>query len=274
MLTMKRFVFYGALVGALTLSVGPASADCGDDFKRSVKTSDGCFAIDFMQNVDPAGNPLVVFIHGDGGPIRRSIEAYREDYADQFSLLRNAGINVIVVLRPGHRLPDWSQTSGYPTTKNDNYTGGIIAGISEVMGRLRQHYKPSKMVLLGHSGGAMISGIIAGRHPGVADAAVLVAWGCNTREWRQWRIDSKGRRGQWHDSLSAHDFLDGIPKGMRVIAITGSDDSNTKPSFAKACTAQMKSLGLNIDMRQVDGFGHSGMFAASDVTDAVIEASK
>ncbi len=271
---MMHFVFCGALAGALILSVGSASADCADDFTRSVKTSDGCFAIDFMQNVAPAGNPLVVFIHGDGGPIRRSTEAYRESYADQFSLLRNAGINVIVILRPGHRLPDWSQTSGYPTTKNDNYTGGIIAGISEAMDRLRDHYKPSKMVLLGHSGGAMISGIIAGRHPGTADAAVLVAWGCNTREWRQWRIDSKGRRGQWYDSLSAHDFLDGIPKDMRVIAITGSDDTNTKPSFAKDCIAQMKSLGLNVDMREIDGYGHSSMLGASNVTDAVVEASK
>lgn len=271
---MKRFIYCGVLGVALTLSVGTARADCADDFKSSVKTSEGCFAIDFMQNTDPAGNPLVVFIHGDGGPIRRSTEAYRENYADQFSLLRNAGINVVVILRPGHRLPDWSQTSGYPTTKNDNYTGGIIAGISEVTTRLRDHYKPSKMVLLGHSGGAMISGIIAGRHPGVAGAAVLVAWGCNTQEWRQWRIDSKGRRGQWYDSLSAHDFLDGIPKDMRVIAITGSDDTNTKPSFAKDCTAQMKSLGLNVDMREIDGYGHSSMFSASDVTNAVIEAAK
>jgi len=271
---MKRFILCGVLSVVFSFHAGTVRADCTDDFKNFVKTSDGCFAIDFIQNTDPAGKPLVIFIHGDGGPIRRSTEAYRENYADQFSLLRNAGFNIAIILRPGHRLPDWSQTSGYPTTKNDNYTGGIIAGISEAMGRLREHYKPSKMVLLGHSGGAMISGIIAGRHPGTADAAVLVAWGCNTREWRQWRIDSKGRRGQWYDSLSAHDFLDGIPKDMRVIAITGADDSNTKPSFAKDCTAQMKSLGLNVDMRVIDGRNHSNMFATSDVTDAVIEASK
>lgn len=271
---MRWFISCVAIAGMMTLSAGLAWADCADDFKKSAKTSDGCFAIDFMQNVDPAGNPLVVFIHGDGGPIRRSTEAYREEYADQFSLLRNAGINVVAVLRPGHRLPDWSQTSGYPTTKNDNYTSDIIKGISEVISRFRNNYAPSKIVLLGHSGGAMISGIIAGRHPGAADAAVLVAWGCNTREWRQWRIESKGRRNQWYDSLSAHDFLSDIPKGMRIIAITGSEDTNTKPSFAKDCTAQMKALGLNVDMREINGYGHSAMFGASNVTDAVIEASK
>lgn len=271
---MNRFIFCVAIAGILVLFAEAARADCADDFKSSVKTSSGCFAIDFNQSTDPAGNPLVVFIHGDGGPIRRSTEAYREEYANQFSLLRNAGINVVVVLRPGHRLTDWSQTSGYPTTKNDNYTGDIIEGISEVMARLRNHFAPSKIVLLGHSGGAMISGIIAGRHPGAADAAVLVAWGCNTQEWRQWRIESKGRRNQWYDSLSAHDFLSEIPKGMRVIAITGSEDTNTKPSFAQDCTAQMKALGLNVDMRKIDGHGHSSTFGASDVTDAVIEASK
>lgn len=271
---LKNIALIAAFMGSLSLLPAHAHADCADDFKSTVKTEGGCFAIDFMQNADPHGNPMVVFIHGDGGPIRRSTEAYRESYADQFSLLRNEGINVVLMLRPGHRLPDWSQTSGYRTNKNDNYTGDIIEGIAQAMVRLRNHYKPGKMVLLGHSGGAMISGIIAGRHPGTADAAVLVAWGCNTREWRQWRIDSKGRRGQWYDSLSAHDFLDGIPKDMRVIAITGSDDSNTKPSFAKDCTAQMKSRGLQAEMREINGYGHSSMFGSSDVTDAVIETSR
>lgn len=261
---------------ALTgLGFSKASADCADNFTSSVKTSDGCFAIEFLKNVEPvAGNPLVVFIHGDGGPIRRSTEAYREDYAEQFSLLKNAGINIAVVLRPGHRLPDWSQTSGYPATKNDNYTGDIIEGIAEVLNRLRDHYKPGKLILLGHSGGAMISGIIAGRHPGAADAAVLVAWGCNTRKWRQWRIDSKGRRGQWYDSLSAHDFLKGIPKNMPVIAVTGAKDTNTKPSFAIDCVNQMKALGLNAEMREFEGFNHSRMFSSSHVTDAVLDVSK
>lgn len=267
-------VIGGLVMFCLAVSTHRTYADCADNFKTSVKTSDGCFAIDFMQNGDIAGKPLIVFIHGDGGPITRSSEAYRESYADQFNLLRHANMNVVVILRPGHRLPDWSQTSGYRANKNDNYTSDIIEGIAEAILRLRDHYRPNKIILLGHSGGAMISGIIAGRHPGVADAAVLVAWGCNTREWRQWRIDSRGRRGQWFDSLSAHDFLNGIPKDMRVIAITGSEDTNTKPSFAKGCIAQMQTLGLNADFRIINGFRHSSMFGARDVTDAVIESSQ
>lgn len=273
-MVLKQIVGVIFSFAGIILLINPAIADCLDDFKTSVKSTEGCFAIDFMQSVEPAGEPLVVFIHGDGGPIRRSTESYRENYSDQFELLKNAGVNVVVMLRPGHRLPDWRQTTGYPTTKDDNYTGDIIEGIAEVINRLRDRYAPSKVLLLGHSGGAMISGIIAGRHPRAADAAVLVAWGCNTRAWRQWRIDSRGRRGQWYNSLSAHDFLKDIPKSMRIIAVTGSDDSNTKPSFAIDCVNQMKALELDAEMREVSGFNHSKIFGSTHVTDAVLELAK
>jgi len=238
--------------------------------QKTVLTSGGCFAIDSARMQLPlAGKPMVVFIHGDGGP-----GGYRADYANQINALADAGLNPIVLVRPGYRLPDGDQTTGYARDSFDNYTPEIVTGIAETLVALRAHYKPSRLILMGHSGGAMIAGIIAGRHPGAADAAVMVGWGCDTTEWRQWRIASAGRRGQWIYSLSARDFIDTVPPSMKLRAITGSRDTNTKPEFGQACVQQLQARVIDAIFHEVPGASHSGAMSAEIVTKAARELAQ
>ena len=251
-------------------STEEAHKACANDMRVSIKTSGGCFAIDALRAAPSlSGQPVVVFIHGDGGP-----GDYRKDYWNQIDALDDAKLNPIVLVRPGYRLPNGDETTGYARNSFDNYTPEIVAGIAEALMAFRAHHKPSRLILMGHSGGAMIAGIIGGRHPGAADAAVLVGWGCDTTEWRQWRIASAGRRGQWVYSLSARDFIDAVPLTMKLRAITGAQDSNTKSEFGRDCVQRLQARGVNATFQEVPGAGHSSAMSANIVTMAARELAQ
>ena len=171
-----------------------------------VQAGDGCITIDIVGDPDiESGQPLVVFMHGDGGASKRG--KYFGSYVDQFRMLTERKINVLAIARPAYRLLNGPTTGIRMRFNKDPYTLPVIDGLAAALKALNAHYRPSRLILLGHSGGSMISGIILDRHPGLADGAVLMSWACNTRQWRQWRINSAGKRKQWLRSLSAHDHI-------------------------------------------------------------------
>lgn len=271
-----RSVVAGAGVAALGILVLSAPADaCSNDMKRRVEAAGGCFAIDFVGNGEIAkGEPLVVFIHGDGQPVKRD-SGYLRPYAFLFAGLNAYRINAIAIARPTYSVPT-GKTVGVPGYyRRDQYIPGAVDGVAEAVKALKKHYRPSRLILLGHSGGAMISGILFGRHPGIADGGVLVAWGCDTPTWRQWRIASKGRKGHWPESLSAWDYIPKIPAdSVKVIAITGTADNNTLPKFARRCIDAMKERGIDARLELADGLGHMSVFLSDKILAAVEELLK
>lgn len=249
----------------------PAEA-CSNDMTQRVRAGGGCFAIDLVgKEKIGKGEPLVVFIHGDGQPIR-SDNSYFRWYSHLFAGLNAYRFNAIAVARPTYSVRT-GKTVGVPGYyRRDQYIPGAVDGVADAVRALKKHYRPSRLVLLGHSGGSMISAIILGRHPGLADAALLVAWGCDTSTWRQWRIDSAGRRGAWTESLSAWDYISKIPAdSAKVIAITGAADNNTLPEFGKRCVDRMKERGMDARLELAEGLGHGSVFLSDSILKAVEE---
>jgi pimeloyl-ACP methyl ester carboxylesterase len=133
---------------------------------------------------------------------------------------------VVALLRPGYFDSSGNQSSGDNFKRQDSYTKHNIDAIAAALKALRGHHKASHLILVGHSGGAAISGVILGRHPGVADAAVLAACPCFIAEWRA------GRR-RWMQSLSPDEVIKQVPVATRVVALTGDADDNTRPILAR-----------------------------------------
>lgn len=52
---------------------------------------------------------------------------------------------------------------------------------------LRKHHNASRVVLVGHSGGAANAGVILGRAAPLVDVAVLISCPCNIPVWRDLR---------------------------------------------------------------------------------------
>jgi len=257
-------VLVAIALATLAATASRAESDCGSNPDRNLPIKGGCLTVD--THIVAAGGPLVVFIHGDSGITRR--------YTAPLDRVRNAGINLIVLARPGFKQRDGRRSTGPDSDTYDNYTPAVIDGVAGALRTLRAHHKASRLVLFGHSGGAMISGVLMGRHPGIAEAAILVSWGCDTGKWRAWRELSAGKDGIWPNSLSAHDYLNRYPASVRIFAITGAVDDNTKPSFAQECVETLKARGIDARLEIIARSGHGRVLRSERILAALQAALK
>lgn len=128
-----------------------------------------------------------------------------------------------------------------------------VAGALRV---LRDTFKPEKLILVGHSGGAATSSIVLGKHPGVADAALLLGCPCDVPPWREHRNAQRGGSGGWPNSLNPLAFISGIPAGTPVLAVTGAQDDNTLPEFAKRWVEAASAKSVKARFEEVSGLNH------------------
>ncbi len=100
-----------------------------------------------------------------------------------------------------------------------------------------------RVVMVGHSGGATIAAIVLGRHPQVADAALLVACGCGATR-----------------SLQPLDFVSGVRRGIAVRLLVGEQDEVTPPEQSQRYAGVLQKRGVDAQVTVLPGLGHNIMF--------------
>ena len=206
-------------------------------------------------------NKLIVFIHGDGSSGSSS------DYL--YSSARHYGSEGVIsvgLIRPGYFDSAENHSTGYSNRfTGDGYGSSIIDAVAAAVRVLKNFYKAEHVVLVGHSGGAAISGVILGKFPSLANSAVLAACPCNVPQWRFMR---RGRNN-WTSSLSPHSYADDVPKGTKVIAVTGGGDSNTQPVIASEYVELLKRNGIEATYIEAPSTGHNGVTRSQEFFDAI-----
>ena len=232
-----------------------------DDYQLKVSGLEQCL---YMRRYgDPTPKILLIWLHGDvssGGPATyhfRSTEKAAEDFAADKTLS-------IALVRPGY--PDGSgNTSGVSllnTGRADHHTKTNITEVGTAIERLREHYKPAKVIAIGHSGGASTSAVLLGLKPGLIDAAGLVACPCDLLTWRI------GRRA-WTASENAMTWIDAIDKNAKVISLTGERADNTLPILARNYTDALTARGIQAEFRLLPNENHNSAFRSDEVFKAV-----
>lgn len=214
----------------------------------------GCLALAPVGKLEPGARTLVVMLHGDGeGQLsQRQVDRWTTIGRSLTAVDRN----VLFMVRPGYQSPA-GNSSGWANPKDDDYTSNNMTRVAGALRQLRQIYKPEKLILVGHSGGAATSALVLGKHPGTVNAALLLGCPCDVPPWRDHRNAQRGRGGPWSNSLNPLQFISGIPAGTPVVAVTGSQDDNTLPQFAKRWTEQAVARGVNARYEDAAGLSHS-----------------
>jgi pimeloyl-ACP methyl ester carboxylesterase len=115
---------------------------------------------------------------------------------------------------------------------------------------------------VGHSGGAAIAAALLGMKPKLADAAVLVACPC---ELVRWRANTR----PWTLSENPIRWADKVSPATKVIALTGSEDTNTFPALAESYVEALKAHGVDALFQLVSDSNHSSVIETSAVTEAI-----
>lgn len=260
-----------ALICTLAMLVLPAIAQAAPCASEALETGltgkSECLVLRTYKSAQAGTAPktLVVVIHGDvssGGPA-----TYHFASAEQIvKRLELASAVAVAIVRPGYEDGAGNTSGGSHNNRSDHYTARNIDEVAGVVAKLKQAYKPQRVVLLGHSGGAATSAIIIGRHPGLADGAVLVACPCHIDDWR-----NATNRRPWTASESPHRWADKVPPTTKVVALTGSADDNTYPSLAQDYVRRLTEKGVTARFEAIPGANHNAAFRAPQVEAAVVE---
>ncbi len=259
---IRRIAAAAALLGPLAAASAALAAPCpAPDNATRVSGAGECLVIRTFGAAPGRGQPvLAVVIHGDvsaGGPAN-----YHFRLAEQIAA---AGTVAVGLVRPGYEDGAGAQSSGSNDNRSDSYTPENVDAVAAAVRALRAHHKARRVVLIGHSGGAAIAGVVLGKHPGLADAAVLVACPCHLPNWRS------GRRA-WTRSESPHAYAGAVPASALVIALTGSLDDNTFPALGASYARSLAARGVRARFFEVPGANHSAVFRAPETLQAIRDA--
>lgn len=255
------------LIVSAQLAAAPAfGAPCADADKLTrVSGGQECLiARTYRKADDSAPVTLYVLLHGNhtsGSPATSQFKV-----AEALAGKRPQGTVAVALIRPGYNDDAGNFSSGNAAGRGDNFTAANIDIVADAVARLKQFHKAAKVVLLGHSGGAAMAGVMLGRHPGLADAAVLVACPCDVPAWRA----MAGRSNTLWASESAIRYVDRIPSPTRVVVLVGARDTVTPPSLSRDYAEALRRRGLKAELSVLDAHDHASVIAAGEVVEAAL----
>lgn len=258
-------LFLAAIV--LAFGIGVAQAACPPDSRIEEWVFGGrqCHAVATFGAETAGPSPvLVIGVHGDisdGG-----LATYHIAFA---KTLARAGLVAVALNRPGYTNDAGRVSDGSTLGREDNYTVATVNALAGAIAALKAHYRPRRVVYVGHSGGAAIGGVLIGTSRGLVDAAVLVSCPCDIPRW----LRERGRP-PWKNSESPSAHAGRVPRTTRVVTITGSADRNTFPALAEDYAKSLARRGVDARFVLVDGAGHGMSALAAAVTGAVAELSR
>ena len=229
----------GAIVAAAVSLVAACvttdqGKDCVPDNIAGVAGGGECLVLRTFGTA-PDNRALIVFVHGDdnipeGGRPRDYLAGLARGVSGD-------GATAVVLIRPGHH--DYRNRAS--TTRGGRYRSDWFLhdtrAVSDAIARLKEHHGAERVVLVGHSIGGAIGRVILAKNPGLVDSAVLIACLCN------WTPGVAG-------GLST-DLAD-----VKVVALTGANDTVTPPRIARNYIAELAEQGVAATFIEVAGKGH------------------
>ncbi len=197
---------------------------------------------------------LIVFVQGDS----RSRFELPADRGTAFNLSEQLNASTIALQFEDYR----SNTGiaegieGNAAVHDERYTPSHVATLATALDKLRASNPGKKILLIGYSGGAAMTALLASRFPASADAYLLAGCPCDVPGWRQWRDASTGKTSPWLQSLSPQDEVGKIKAGTRMALVVGSKDDNTLAKFSEIYVASLQTQGVKTRLTYAVGATH------------------
>ena len=222
------------MVLSLLLS-GNSNACEKEDFIKYISAGKNkCIAILNLGKIKKGKKNLIVFLHGDGSPNSPRPGVPKKSHIRFAKELINNDNNIFLFARPGYFIRERgsSEEDRYSSGPRDaidstvvNYSWKNFQILAPALENLRKYYKPEKLILIGHSGGAYQGGTIHGKVPGLVDINILISCPCD------WEIRKKLSNGKKWETKSQ---LKELKKNSPSFNYKDIDlDMNLRNSYAK-----------------------------------------
>lgn len=203
---------------------------------------------------------LVVVLHGDLLGFREvPSRTYHYVFADQ-ATRKIEDVVVAAILRPGYRDHSGERSDGKQgMATGDNYTPEVVDAVAAVIEQLKTKFHPSHTVLVGHSGGAAITGDLLGRLPSTVDGALLVSCPCDLVAWRQHMMRMQNNNPIWSapiGGLSPQSLAGRVSPLVNVVVLVGAKDDVAPPSMSSTYAETLKKRVDHVTLTIAPELGH------------------
>jgi pimeloyl-ACP methyl ester carboxylesterase len=221
------------------------------------------------RSASPGSHPLLILVlPGDAafGPTSAQYE-FAARAAVQFD-----DVIAIGILRPGFPDGTGDHSEGVRGFGNgDNYTPQVVDAVAGAAEQLKTRFHPAGVILVGHSGGAVIAADVLGRWPSLVDAGLLVSCPCDVAAWRKHMrgVESSSLWRRWAGvvawrlpvgSLSPIELAARVPSSTLVTMVVGGADPVAPPRFTEQYAARLRDHGVPVSVAVAPGLAHNIFF--------------
>lgn len=268
----KSLVFALLLAGAAWNSAAhAATTDCSGENTVLAAVPEAGECLRFTAYGKAKADTLLVWLHGDvsnGGPAVYHRAMAERAIADHTDL----SLASVALVRPGYPDDSGEYSSGELNNRRDHYTVANMERVATAVGQLRIRYGASRVILIGHSGGAATAANVLGMYPSAAEDAIIAACPCDLSTWRATRGNA------WPNSVDPINETGGIRKTAKVLALTAQGDTNTGSYLADSYVQVLQTRGVTgAEFRLVtnpDFNTHNGVFRSPELRTALADLLK
>ena len=258
---MKNLLLFLGLLASTWVNAQNSNWFCNPETegieKRGYDTDIGNQKVLIIYPKERTNSNLVVFIHGDspfGDPV------YQYHISKRLSTLTNA--ITVALLRPGYRDGCGDVSGGTRgLTMGDNYTAEVVQAIASVISTIKKEERTAQTIVMGHSGGAALTALLAESNPELVDQSILVACPCNLTDWRK-SMEDLTDNPNWSNpmgGLSPIDHISTLDLSKKIHLYVGEHDLSTPPFLTTEFYHATKSLGADVTMKIIPGEDHESV---------------
>jgi dienelactone hydrolase len=221
-----------------------------EDFIKHVAIKEGCVGLLQLGKIDKSRKKLVIFMEGDYRG--REPNNVKQHYPMSAAIKdEKENINFFYLARTGHKYSGRKRSVGKRT--NSQMSGSWNAVYKKswdairlsgaAIKKLKEYYQPDELIVMGHSGGAGDTLMIAGKMPGLIDKAIVSGCDCLSG-WPD------NKNNPWESPANQIAHID--PK-TKITIITGKKDRETPTEASVEYAKRAKEQGLNVELHVVKG---------------------
>jgi len=203
---------------------------------------------------------MVLVLHGDA-PFGKP--SYQYAIARKIAK-ENKNVVAVGILRPGYTDNEGNRSKGERgMATGDNYTKEVLASVNALAKQLRKKYKPSKVILVGHSGGAAISANLLAEYAGTYAAALLISCPCDLHLWRKHMKTLQPDTNIWDIKVSSPSPIEEIKRiddDTKIMIVHGTNDRSVPINIINKYAKALKANKNKVSFTPLKNQGHEIAF--------------
>ena len=172
----------------------------------------------------------------------------------------NHNVVAVGILRPGYTDNEGNYSKGIRgEATGDNYTKEVLESIHHLTVELIEEYNPSKVILVGHSGGAAISANLIAQYTNFYSDALLISCPCDLHAWRKHMKELNPEARIWDmavSSLSPIEEIKNIDEPTHITMVHGNNDEIVPLRIANDYFKKLKAHNKEATFVILENQGH------------------